>query len=176
MLVAQFGLGMVLNLYVPVPASDQHAAILREISSAPLALTLHAVLGLALICSSIMLLIRAISVRDPAVTILAGGGLGAIVAAFAAGEIFVRTGSPVASLTMAILTGAALLCYIGSLAHIGAANRQMADAPLHPRAPARQDGASFPRSWRAAPGRSRPPWEPVNAPPSESVTVRFRRQ
>ena len=47
MLVVQYGLGIFLNLYVEVPASDQHAGIMEEIATAPLALTVHALLGLA---------------------------------------------------------------------------------------------------------------------------------
>jgi hypothetical protein len=129
MLVVQFGLGMVLNLYVPVPSSDQHAGILREISSAPVTLTAHALLGLALICAAMILLTRAIAVRHPVAIVLAAAGLGAIAGAFAAGEIFVRTATSGASLAMAILTGAALLCYIGSLANAGAARGQAMYTP-----------------------------------------------
>ena len=39
MLVVQYGLGIFLNLYVAVPASDAHAGIFAEIATAPLALT-----------------------------------------------------------------------------------------------------------------------------------------
>ena len=35
MLVIQYGLGIILNLYVEVPASDAHAGILTEIATAP---------------------------------------------------------------------------------------------------------------------------------------------
>ena len=35
MLVIQYGLGIILNLYVAVPASDAHAGILTEIATAP---------------------------------------------------------------------------------------------------------------------------------------------
>src|SRR5438045_3400478 len=48
MLVIQYGLGIILNLYVAVPASDAHAGILTEIATAPAVLTVHAVLGIAL--------------------------------------------------------------------------------------------------------------------------------
>jgi hypothetical protein len=181
LLVVQFGLGMVLNLYVPVPSSDQHAGISQEISTAPTTLTIHVLLGLGLICAAMVLLARAISVRDPVVTFLAAAGLGAIAGAFAAGEVFVRTAQTGASLTMAILTGAALLCYIGALAHIGAVSRQTAHMPPHPPAwpRPRPDTAYPPGTWRAAaPGQDRPPWGPVKTPPSEPEpgAVRYRRQ
>jgi hypothetical protein len=50
MLIVQYGLGIVLNLYIGVPASDAHAGLMQEIASGPLMLTLHALLGLALLC------------------------------------------------------------------------------------------------------------------------------
>ena len=64
MLVLQYGLGIFLNLYVAVPASDAHAGILAEIATAPLALTVHALLGVVLIGTAILLVARAVSVRD----------------------------------------------------------------------------------------------------------------
>ena len=49
MLVVQYGLGIILNLYIAVPSSDAHAGIMQEIANGPLMLTGHALLGLALI-------------------------------------------------------------------------------------------------------------------------------
>ncbi len=123
MLVVQYGLGIVLNLYVAVPSSDHHAGIVEEIASGPLALTVHALLGLVLIGAAIVLLARAVAVRDRLIAVLAAVGLCAIGGAFAAGEIFVRNGQQGASFSMAILTGVALLCYISTLALASAAHR-----------------------------------------------------
>ena len=92
MLVVQYGLGIFLNLYVAVPASDAHAGIFTEIATAPLALTVHALLGLALIGTAILLVVRAVSVGDRLIAMLASAGLTAIGGAFGAGEIFVRNG------------------------------------------------------------------------------------
>jgi hypothetical protein len=158
MLVVQYGLGIVLNLYVPVPASDQHAGIFQEIAGAPLALTVHALLGLALIGTAILLVARAVSVRDRLLAGLASAGLTAIGGAFGAGEIFVRNGQPGASLAMAILTGVALLCYVGTLALATAAQRQAA----HP----------WPVPAPAVTARER--W-PI-APPAESPASWFARE
>ncbi len=124
MLVVQYGLGIFLNLYVAVPASDAHAGLFTEIATAPLALTVHALLGLALIGTAILLVARAVSVGDRLLAMLASAGLTAIGGAFGAGEIFVRNGMPGASLAMAVLTGAALLCYVATLALATAAQRQ----------------------------------------------------
>jgi quinol-cytochrome oxidoreductase complex cytochrome b subunit len=58
MLVVQYALGVFLNLYVNIPASDSDAGFAHEISSAPLSLTLHALLGLALIAAAIAAVVR----------------------------------------------------------------------------------------------------------------------
>ena len=126
MLVVQYGLGIFLNLYVAVPAADAHAGIFTEIATAPLALTVHALLGLALIGTAILLVVRAVGVGDRLLAWLAAAGLTAIGGAFGAGEIFVRNGMPGASLAMAVLTGVALLCYVGTLALATAAQREVA--------------------------------------------------
>jgi hypothetical protein len=116
MLVAQYGLGIFLNLYVSIPASDHDAGLAHEIASGPGSLTLHATLGLVLIVTSVVLLVRAIAVRSPVIILLVALALTAILGAFAAGEVFVRgDGSAGASLVMAFLTGVALLCDIGTL-------------------------------------------------------------
>ena len=124
MLVVQYGLGIVLNLYVPVPAADAHAGITQEVANGPVTLTLHAALGLALIGAAFLLLVRAVRLEDRAMAVLAAAGLTAIGGAFGSGEIFVRNGQSGASLAMALLTGVALLCYIGALTQVSAALRR----------------------------------------------------
>ena len=124
MLVVQYGLGIILNLYIAVPASDAHAGIMQEIASGPAMLTLHALLGLGLIGAGIVLLVRAVRLEDRVIAVLAAAGLTAIGGAFASGEIFVHNGQPGASLAMALLTGVALLCYIGALTQVSTALRR----------------------------------------------------
>jgi hypothetical protein len=172
MLVVEYGLGIFLNLYVPVPAFDAHAGIFQEIATAPLALTLYALLGLGLIGTAILLLARSVGTGDRRLAVLAAAGLTAIGGAFGAGEIFVRHGQPGASLAMAVLTGAALLCYVGMLALAAAAERQgtgprrrgtgpqwQATAPGRPtsvRAPRPRTPATPPAPWPATPTRGLP--------------------
>jgi hypothetical protein len=159
MLVVQYGLGIVLNLYVTVPASDEHAGIMQEIASGPLTLTLHALLGLALVTTAIVLLVRAVGTGDRPIAVLAAAGLTAIGGAFASGEIFVRSGEQGASLAMALLTGVALLCYIGALALVGSARRRAVGA-LPPPSPAQPHDPAPPwpdapwpdAAWSASPG------------------------
>ena len=126
MLVAQYALGIVLNLYIAVPAADAHGGIMQVIVNGPLTLTLHVLLGLGLVGTAVVLLVRAVTVGDRRFAVLAAGGLTAIGGAFAAGEIFVRNGQQFASAAMAILTAVALLCYIGTLTMASAAYRQVA--------------------------------------------------
>jgi len=124
MLVVQYGLGIILNLYIAVPASDAHAGLMQEIASGPAMLTLHALLGLGLIGAALVLLVRAVRLEDRVIAVLAAAGLTAIGCAFASGEIFVRNGQSGASLAMALLTGMALLCYIGALTQVSTALRR----------------------------------------------------
>jgi hypothetical protein len=124
MLVVQYGFGIILNLYVPVPAADAHAGITQEIADSPVMLTLHALLGLALIGAAFLLLVRAVRLEDRAMAVLAAAGLTAIGGAFGSGEIFVRNGQSGASLAMALLTGLALLCYIAALTRVSAVRRR----------------------------------------------------
>jgi hypothetical protein len=124
MLVVQYGLGIILNLYIAVPASDVHAGLTQEIANGPFMLTLHAVLGLALIGAALVTLVRAVRLEDRVAAGLAAAGLTAIGGAFASGEIFVRNGQNGASLAMALLTGVALLCYIGVLTRVSSVLRR----------------------------------------------------
>jgi hypothetical protein len=140
MLVAQYALGIFVNLFVAVPASDKHAGMLNEIASGPLALTVHALIGLSLVGTAIVLLARVVRLEDPLLIAMATTALGAIGGAFAAGEIFVKDGGQdSASFTMALLAGVAMLCYVGMLALISAPQRRRAHAresqpPAHARA------------------------------------------
>jgi hypothetical protein len=122
-LVVQFGLGMILNLFISVPPADAHAGFLKEVRTAPFGLTLHAVLGTFLICAAIVLVTGAIRAKDRLMIALAATGLLAIIGAFAAGELFVRDGGDGVSLSMALLTGVALVSYASALARAGSPGR-----------------------------------------------------
>ena len=157
MLVVQYGLGIILNLYVAVPSSDAHAGFLREIASGPLTLTLHALLGLALVGTAIVLLVRAVRAGDRVTALLAAGGLTAIGGAFGAGETFVRNGQQGASLAMALLTGVALLCYIVGLARVSAGDRRAGRGQSRPAVPAQRD-EGWPAALRPSAPRAPTSW------------------
>src|SRR5271169_6619747 len=71
-LLIQYGLGMVVNLYVSVPARDHGDGVLtavgRALSGGPAALTVHAALGLLLIVGAVNLVVRAAILRLRLVT------------------------------------------------------------------------------------------------------------
>ena len=127
-LVLQFGLGMILNLYVPVPSADAHAGFVTEVRTAPLGLTLHAMLGTFLVVAAIVVLAGAARSRDRLMTAFTATGLVSVIGAFAAGELFVREMQNGISLTMALLTALALLCYACTLARVKSAAFQSRDS------------------------------------------------
>ena len=123
-LLIQYGLGMIVNLYVSVPAADHGGGVLaavgRSLSSGPAALTVHAALGLLLIVGAVNLVVRAAILRLRLVAWLSGVSLLAIAGAAAGGAAFVNSGADGASLAMALLTAVALFCYAANLFVLGA--------------------------------------------------------
>jgi hypothetical protein len=167
-LVVQFSLGMILNLYVTVPSSDAHASYIQEVAAGPFALTIHALLGVFLICAAVVLLVRAAGIGNAAMTALAATGLGAILGAFAAGEIFVRNGQNSASLWMAILTGVALVSYIAALNLIRVVPGQPAHRPRSAPWPAQSVAQHALPPWHDRPAVPQPR-PPFGAAPSDDV-------
>jgi hypothetical protein len=129
-LLIQYGLGMIVNLYVSVPARDHGAGVLtatgRALANGPAALTVHAALGLLLILGAVNLVIRAAVLRLRLVAWLSAAALFAIVGAAASGAAFVGSGADGDSLAMALLTGVALLCYAVNLFALGPARSDRA--------------------------------------------------
>jgi|HubBroStandDraft_2_1064218.scaffolds.fasta_scaffold76039_2 hypothetical protein len=126
MLILQFAIGMVVNLYVTVPASDQgsgfFSALGKALSHGPAALASHAGLGVLLVVAAIALLGRAIQARHAPTIVLASVGLLAIAAAAVNGVRFVSDGGASnASLAMALSAAVAMLCYATSLLVLGGA-------------------------------------------------------
>jgi hypothetical protein len=127
LLLIQYGIGIGVNLYVTVPAADHGHTIGTAISSGPGALTVHIVLGLLLILAAATLVVQAIMARHPGVIVTSVIGLLALVGAAAQGAAFVDQAHPSASMTMAVLTGVALLCYSISLYLLGSPGPRQPD-------------------------------------------------
>lgn len=111
MLIAQFVLGMYVNLYVTIPRADHGGGFGQAISNGPAGLTLHIVLGLLLILAALGFLVQAILVRQPALIAAAVLGLLAMIGAAASGSSFTGSGKDGASMAMAALAAVGLLCY-----------------------------------------------------------------
>ncbi|SRR5216683_1014245 len=115
-LLVQYGIGMGVNIYVKVPSVDKGSGIGRafgkSISNGPAALSIHAALGLLLIAGAIFIVVRAVQAGHGALIVTSVVALVALLGAAISGASFVDKGQNGASLTMAILTGVTLICYI----------------------------------------------------------------
>jgi len=109
LLIAQFGLGMGVNLYVTLPTAGHpgHGSIFNN----GVLLALHATLGLLLLLSAIFVLVRAIRARNAAVIFTSVAGLVAILGAVFFGSMFTDKLTDGYSLGMALAFAAALACY-----------------------------------------------------------------
>jgi hypothetical protein len=111
LLVAQFVLGIYINLYVTVPSADHAHGLGQAIANGPAGLTVHIVLGLLLILAALGFLVQAILSRQPALIAAAVLGLLAMIGAAASGSSFTGSGRNDASMAMAALAAVGLLCY-----------------------------------------------------------------
>lgn len=115
-LLFEYGLGMWVNLYAQIPASDHGKGIFTAFGAAvaqgPVALTLHAVVGTLLLVTAATVVIRAVLARRTAATVIGTVAFLAVIAAWLSGARFVGTSDNAASSDMAMSTGVALLCYV----------------------------------------------------------------
>lgn len=116
MLLVEYGLGIWVNLYAQIPASDHgketFAAFAAAIADGPLALTLHALLGTLLLVTAITVVIRAVLARNNVAIVSGAVAFLAVIAAWQSGARFVGASANGASFGMAMATGVALLCYV----------------------------------------------------------------
>ena len=106
LLIAQFAIGVAVNLYVTIPA---HKSFLSAVFGSAL-LAAHAVIALLLLGAAISALVR--SIRARRVIPLTATGLVAIVAAAFAGSAFVGSSADGASLAMALAAAVAMVSYL----------------------------------------------------------------
>ena len=106
MLIVQFILGIIYNLYGTAPTSAKHIGLF---SSPDLAL--HVILGILLLIAAAGQVIRAVGTRHRLAIWLSAVGLLAIVAAGFAGLGFTGSGAAGASLGMSLAFATALACY-----------------------------------------------------------------
>ena len=87
----------------------------RALTSQPVVLAVHAGLGLLLPVAAVNVLTRAIRARQRYAIAASVTGLLAIAGAAVSGASFVSDSKAGASMAMAVLTGIALVCYLGNL-------------------------------------------------------------
>jgi hypothetical protein len=115
LILVQYGLGMWVNLFATIPASNHGKGVLAAFGAAvahgPAGLALHALVGTLLLLGAIAFVIRAALARKAAAVVLGGIGLLAIIAAWVNGALFVGNGANGSSFGMAMGAALALLCY-----------------------------------------------------------------
>jgi hypothetical protein len=115
MLLIQYCLGISVNLYSTLPASDHGKPIFAGFTTAvghgPLLLSLHALLGTFLLITASAALVRSLRLAATPPIALTAVALLAIIVAWLAGSAFVGHMKNGTSLTMALGTAVAILCY-----------------------------------------------------------------
>lgn len=111
-LLVEYGLGIWVNLYRRLPAAEHGTDIAtsfaRAVSKGPIGLSVHALLGVILIVSAAMAIVRAVLVRRSCLIGVSAVGLAAVLVAAVSGAKFVGTGTKAASMSMAIAAGVAI--------------------------------------------------------------------
>jgi hypothetical protein len=119
MLVIEFALGVVVNLYAKLPPSDAGKTLFSAFGAAvtdgPVALTLHALLGTLLLIAGISAVVRASLLRRAVLIAVTGVAVLAILLAWLSGTRFIGDSGDGESLVMALATGVAIICYAAIL-------------------------------------------------------------
>lgn len=127
MLLIQYCLGISVNIYSTLPATDHGKSLFAGFTSAvadgPLVLSLHAALGTLLLITASAALIRSSRLAETPPIALTAVALLAIIVAWLAGSEFVGHMKNGTSLTMALATAVAILCYTLTLFLLGNSQR-----------------------------------------------------
>ena len=107
MLIIEFVLGMIYNLYGTAPTASKSIGLF----SSPV-LALHVVMSILLLVAAVILLVRAIGARHRLTIWMSALGLAGIVAAGFAGLGFTHNGAAGASLGMSLAFAVSLACYV----------------------------------------------------------------
>jgi hypothetical protein len=115
LLVAEYGIGMYVNLYITIPGADHGHGLGSAIANGPAMLSIHAVIGLLLGLGAVGVLAQAVIARHLGATASSAAGLFALAFASVTGASFTSSGHPAESMGMSVLTGVGLLCYAANL-------------------------------------------------------------
>jgi hypothetical protein len=124
LLLAEYLMGMYVNLYVTVPRADHGSSVRSAIANGPVILSAHAVIGLLLGLSALAVLVLSVIARRPSAIVVSAVGLFALAVASVAGTSFTSTGQSADSMAMSVMTGVALLCYAANLYLLPSATRR----------------------------------------------------
>jgi hypothetical protein len=115
MLLIECSLGISVNLYSTLPASDRGKTLFAgfgaAVGSGPALVALHAILGTLLLITGIAALIRASRLRARPLIAMSAGALIATLVAWLSGSEFIAHTRNSASLAMALAAAVAILCY-----------------------------------------------------------------
>ncbi len=115
MLLIEYSLGISVNLYSTLPASDRgktlFAGPVAAVGNGPVLVTLHALLGTLLLVTGTAAVVRASRLGARPLIALSGTALLATLIAWLSGSAFVGHQKDSASLAMALAAAAAILCY-----------------------------------------------------------------
>jgi hypothetical protein len=112
LLLVQFGLGIGVNLFVTLPRQDHAAGLGTALANGPVAVSMHIVLGLALIITALVIAVQAVMARHGGIIALAVLGLAGLTSAAINGTRFAGTGQNGDSMAMALAWAVAMLCYL----------------------------------------------------------------
>ena len=115
LLVAEYVIGMYVNLYSTIPRADHGRGLGSAITNGPAMLTIHAVLGLLLGLGALAVLVQAIIARHWGAIAASALGLFALALASVTGASFTSSGNTADSMGMSVLTAVALSCYAANL-------------------------------------------------------------
>lgn len=109
-LIGQYVLGMLTNLYVKFPENKTNYQQ-WQYANGQLLIGLHIILGVLLLIGSIVLLVRAIRMKDRVWRVAATIGLGSILLAVISGSEFISTQNHAYSLIMSALFVSSVAAY-----------------------------------------------------------------
>jgi hypothetical protein len=115
LIVAEYGIGMYVNLYATIPRADHGHGLGGAITNGPATLSIHAVLGLLLGLGALGVLVQAVIARHLGAIAASALGTFALASASVTGASFTSSGNTAESMGMSVLAGVALLCYAANL-------------------------------------------------------------
>lgn len=113
LVVAEYGIGMYVNLYVTIPPGG--GGLASAFGNGPAMLGIHAWLGVLLGMAAVGVLVQAVVARRAGAITASATGLLALVAAATNGANFTSSGRAAESMAMSLLAGVGLLCYAANL-------------------------------------------------------------